>query len=241
MCSLFVFFRCSDTNTLCPCITNAISNIHQFPPPAAPQEPMVAIPFQSLSLNRQSVCTALTPSVPPEWLNLTSPPLQAIFNQHNKFCEPYLSLKAIFEPTCQNLWSSPFITHQITCPSKPFLNQHAKRCEPVLSFLIRLPAPPSHFRTNMPSTVSQSRHSSSYYLPLQAIFEPTCQVLWASPIIFHYISCPSNPFLNRHVKRCEPFPSFLIILTSPPIHLWTNTTSAVSHSFHSSSDSSFIN
>ena len=39
-----------------------------------------------------------------------------------------------------------------TRPSKPFSNRHAK-----------------------PSPVRQSRHSSSDYLPLQAISEPTCQ------------------------------------------------------------------
>ena len=55
-----------------------------------------------------------------------------------------------------------FIFHQITCTSKPFLNRHPKRCGPVPSFLIRLPAPPSHFKADTPSTVSQSHNISSY-------------------------------------------------------------------------------
>ena len=46
MCSLFVLFCCSDKNTLRPCSTDAICASHRFPPPAAPQDPMVALPFQ---------------------------------------------------------------------------------------------------------------------------------------------------------------------------------------------------
>ena len=53
------------------------------------------------------------------------------FNHHAKFCETYLPLQAIFELTNQ---------------SKP--------CEKFLSFLNVLTAPPSHFPTNTPISVS---------------------------------------------------------------------------------------
>ena len=179
---------------------------------------MVTLPFRPPALNRWSARISLSPSGLPE-----------------RSSQPSLSLQAIFKPTHQVLWAS-----LITCPSKPFSNQHAKRCEPVLSFLNILPAPTSHFRTgtpssvsqsrlfnqitcpskpfwiNMLSVVSQSRHSSSDYLPLQAISEPIHQALQASPIFF-------------------------IRLPAPPIHFWTDTPCAVSQSRHSSLDSSFIN
>ena len=150
-------------------------------------------------------------------------PSKTFLNRHAKRYEPvpyfssdYLLLQAIFEPTPQVLWSSPVITHQINCPSNIFWNSHAKHCEPVPSFFIRLPAPPGHFRTNMPSAVRQYHRSSSYYLPLQAIFEPTYQVLWSSSAIF-------------------------IRFTAPPSHFVTNTPSTVSQSRHFLSKSSFIN
>ena len=118
------------------------------------------------------------------------------FNQHAKWCEPYLTLQAIFEPTRKSkpCEKSSVIPHQITYPSKPFSNRHAK-----------------------PRPVSQSRHFSTDYLPLQAIFKPTHQAPWSSPVIPHQITCPSKPFLNRHDKRYEPVPSFLIGLI---IHKW---------------------
>ena len=64
-----------------------------------------------------------------------------------------------------------------TWPSKPFSNRHAKQCEIVSSF-------------------------SSDYLTLQAIFEPTHQALWVSPVITHRITWPSKIFWNRRAKRC---------------------------------------
>ena len=149
----------------------------------------------------------------PHWVHPTSQACQAypskpFFNQHNKFCDPYLPLQAIFWPTCQ-----------------------AKPCEIVPSFFNRLPAPPWHFRTDTPklSPVRHSRNSSTYYLPLQAIFKLTRQLNLCDPVpsflnrlpappihfqtnrpstvsqsrIFHQITCPSKPFLKRHTKRCE--------------------------------------
>ena len=102
-------------------------------------------------------------------------------------------LSTVYQPTfpCTHWFHLTNQAYQ-DCPSKPFSNQCAKLCDPVPSFF-RLPAPPSHFRNNTPSAVSQSHHSStyylpykrcdsvlyfsSYYLPLQAIFEPTRQAL----------------------------------------------------------------
>ena len=97
-----------------------------------------------------------------------------------------LLLRAIFEPKRQVLWSIPF-------------------------FLIVLPAPPIHFRTNTPSAVSQSCHFSTDYLTLQAIFEPTIQSLWASPVFF-------------------------VRLPAPPIHFWTDMPITVIQSCNYSSD-----
>ena len=148
--------------------------------------------------------------------------------------------KSIFKPTRQGLLSS-------------------------LAFFIRLPAPPSNFRTDTKIAVIQSRHSSKDYLPLQAIFELTRQTLWSSTALFirlpaptsnfdptrqdmgeltvipHQITCPSKPFSNLHAKRCEIVLSFLIRLPSPLSHFRSDTTSAGSQSRHSSSYSSFIN
>ena len=117
-------------------------------------------------------------------------PSKPIFNQQAKCCEPYLPLQAIFE-----------------------LTRQAKRCDPVPSFLNILPAPPSHFRTNIPR-----------------------QALSASPVSPQHIICPSKPYLNRRTKKCEPFPSFLIILSAPPSHFRTNTPITASQSCYSSSD-----
>ena len=132
-------------------------------------------------------------------------------------------------------WFHPTDQAYTAWPPKPFSNQHAKCCDPVPSFC-------------------------SYYLPLQAIFEPTHQVLWSSTIIPQQNTCPSKTFSNLHAKCCEllPYfssyylplqaifelthqalwanPVFFIKLPAPPSHFWTNTPSAVSQSHHSSSD-----
>ena len=164
----------------------------------------------------------------PHWVHPTNQSFQAspskpFVNQLAKCCDPvpyfsldYLTLQSIFGLTCQAPWASPVIPQQITCPSNPFFNWHTKHYDPVPSF-------------------------SSSYLPPQAIFEPTRQDMWASPVIPHQITCHSNPFLNQHAKRCEPVLSFHIRCSAPPSHSWTNTSSAVSQSRHSSSGSSFIN
>ena len=78
------------------------------------------------------------------------------------------------------------------------------------------PDPPSHLQDNTPSSVIQSR-------------------------LFHRITFPYKPFLNRHAIRCEPFLSLLNRSPSPPSHFRTDTPSAVIQSYNSSSDSSFIN
>ena len=137
----------------------------------------------------------------------------------------YLPLQAIFKPTRQALWDSPVIPHQINFPPKPFSNQRTKRCETLQSFLVILPTPPSHFRTKMTSTVSQSRHYSRYHQPLQAIFEPKHQALWSIPTIPQQITCPSKPFLNRPAKLCEPVQLFFIRLPAPSRHFQTDTPS----------------
>ena len=46
MCTLFVLFCFSDTNTLHPCNTDKIGASHHLPYPAAPQDPMVALLFR---------------------------------------------------------------------------------------------------------------------------------------------------------------------------------------------------
>ena len=167
-------------------------------------------------------------------------PLQAIFKPTRQVLWSLPAPPSHFrtDTPSQALWDSPVIPQQITWPSKPFSNQYSKTifvkqshrsstdylplqaifepprqsnpCEIVPSFLNRLPAPPSHFRTNMPSAMLQSRNYSSDYLPLQLIFKPTRQALWASLVIPHHITCPSKLFLNRHARRCEPVPSSLI-------------------------------
>ena len=101
---------------------------------------------------------------------------------------------SIIDPTalpCPH-WVQPTNQDCQDCPSKLFFNPHAKRYEPVLYFL-------------------------SDYLPLQAIIKPTCQALWASPVVPHHITCPSKPFLNRHAKHCKPVPSLLIRFI---VHQW---------------------
>ena len=45
-CSIFVLFCCSNTNDPRHLITYAIGAGHRFPPPAAPQDPMLALPFR---------------------------------------------------------------------------------------------------------------------------------------------------------------------------------------------------
>ena len=126
-------------------------------------------------------------------------PSKTFLNQHTKFCEPvlyfssdYLPLQASFEPTLQVIWASTL-------------------------FFIRLPAPPNHFLTYTPISVSQSHHSFSDYLTLQAIFEPTCQALWAIPVFFVRLPAPPSHFFNRHAKHYEQVPSFLIVFI---IHQW---------------------
>ena len=70
-------------------------------------------------------------------------------------------------------------------------------------------------------------------MPFQAIFEPTRQALWSSPIFFinsfHQIyhcfnptnqvcqACPSKPFWNQHTKCCKPFLSLFVRFI---IHQW---------------------
>ena len=140
MCVLFGLFCCSDTNTGLPCRTYVIGGNHLFPPTAAPQEPMVSLPFRPPSLNRQYSHTALYPSVPPNLSNL-----------------PSLTLQAIFEPIRQVLWDSPVYFIRLPSPPSHFSNLHNKRCETVLAFINRLPATPIHFQTDTLSAVIQSR------------------------------------------------------------------------------------
>ena len=61
VCSLFVLLFCSDTDTLRPCSTKAIGAIHRFPPPAAPQEPMMSLPFWCLLTSVPSSYSSPTP------------------------------------------------------------------------------------------------------------------------------------------------------------------------------------
>ena len=76
--------------------------------------------------------TIYLPALPcPHWVHTTDKSFQAcpskpLLNQNSKCCEPYLPLQAILEPTRQT-----------------------KRCETVPSLINILPAPPSHFRTNI--------------------------------------------------------------------------------------------
>ena len=122
----------------------------------------------------------------------------------------------------QHNWCQPPFT-VTRCPSRsngstpvPDARPQPPICQhcPVPSGLTRpikptKPAPTSHFITNTPSAMSQS-------------------------FIFHQITCPSNPFSNRHAKRSEIVPSFLNRLPAPPSHFWTNMPSTVrpSRIFH---------
>ena len=120
------------------------------------------------SCSGQPPSTLDPPSLPfPHWFHPTYQAFQAcpykpFFNQHAKCCYIYLPLQSISEPTRQ-----------------------ANPCETLLSFHNRLPAPPSHFRTDMP-----------------------IQVLWYSPLIPHQITFPSNPFSDPHAK---PSPVSIIL------------------------------
>ena len=86
VCSLFVLIFCYETNNPRPCSTNTIGDIHRFLPPAAPQEPMVALLFRPPALNRQYACTALYPS-----------------GQTKRSSLPIFPPQDNFEPTCQVL------------------------------------------------------------------------------------------------------------------------------------------
>ena len=75
VCSLFVLFCCSDTNTLRPCSTDAIGASHHLPPPATHQEIIVALPFRSL-------LTSVPPSYPcPIW---SVRPIQPVASQFSR-------------------------------------------------------------------------------------------------------------------------------------------------------------
>ena len=152
VCSLFGLFCCSDTNTLRPCITNAIGGSHPFPPSASPQEPMMVLPFHLPSLNCLSVHTALYQSGKPGRSSLSSLPLQAIF-----------------KPTRQVLWASPV-------------------------FFIRLIAPPSHFRTNTTSAVSQSCNSSSD----SSFINEYSGIKQFSMLLLMYLLIPPLPLVDKY-------------------------------------------
>ena len=146
-------------------------------------------------------------------------PSKTFFNQHAKCCEPYLPFQVIFEPTCQakhcdpvlsflkilpspqsHFWSntpsqsmcaSTVIPQHITGPYKWSLNQHAKRHEPFPSYLIILPAPPSHFWTDTPRAVSHSCHSSSDSLLIND-----------SSVMNHFLSDSANTYYAAFFASC---------------------------------------
>ena len=163
---------------------------HQRNWPAAPQEPMVAITFRPSARPQPSTRLQFpVPIGPTQPIKPANPVPPSHFKPKRQVLWALPSPPSHFwtDTPCQALWASPVVPQHITCPSKPLLNQHAKRCEPVPSFLIILPAPPSIFWTNTLIAVSQSRNFSSDYLPLQAIFEPTRQAIWANSVILHRI------------------------------------------------------
>ena len=207
------------------------SRSHRLPstvtPPVLPCPHWVQCTDQSYKSCPSKPCLTNTPSA----MSLTCPS-KTFLNRHTNsipvrqshhYSTDYLPIKTIFEPTNQSnpcetvlsfpnrlpihpshflthipnqaLWDIPVIPHQIIFPSKPFSNRHAN-----------------------PKDVIQSCRSSTDYLPLQAIFGPTLQSLWASTVITNQITYPSKPFLNQHAKP-----------------------SALNQSWHSSLDSSFIN
>ena len=193
---------------------------------------MVALLFKMPPLNRQSTLTVLSPLVPPNQSSLTIQPFQAVFEPTHqllwsspiffvRFISSYslsdppdrsslpsLTSPSHFRTNTPSVVSHSCLFHQIIWPSKPFLNQHSKYCEPVPSF-------------------------SSDYLPLQAIFEPTRQALWAKPVFFIIFissdwslgplyqsiltSLPLQDISDRHANPCETVPSFLIRFI---IHQW---------------------
>ena len=215
MCSLFVLFCCYGTNTLRPCSSDAIGDIHRFPPPAAPQDPMVALPFRPPALNCQYIHTDLYPLGPLDQSSLPSLLLKAIFKRTHWVMWTLPDTPSYFRNNTpiQALWDSPIIPQQITCPSKPFSNQHAKPIP------VRHPRPSSsdylYFWTDTPSQSLQEsfRHFSQYYLLLLAIFKPTLKA-----------------------KHYETVPSFFNILSDPPRHFWTDTTTSVRQYYNSSLD-----
>ena len=55
----------------------------------------------------------------------------------------------------------PLLIIRLPAPPGHFRNQHVKHCDPVPPLFIRLPSPQRKFWTDTPSAVSQSHHSSS--------------------------------------------------------------------------------
>ena len=127
-----------------------------------------------------------------------------------------LPLQAIFEPTSQLLWASTVFFIRLHTPPIHFRTDTPSTVSQSHLF-IKLPAPSSHFWTYTLSAVSQSCHSYPYYLPHQDIFEPIFQALWSNSIIPHHITCPSKTFLNWHDKCCESVP---LVLIGFSIHQW---------------------
>ena len=93
--------------------------------------------------------------------------LKPFLNRHTKTCESvpyfssyYLPLQVIFNRHAKNFQSVPSLLIRLPAPPRNF----EVACLPLWVspiFFIRLPASPSHFGTDMPSAVSQPRHSSS--------------------------------------------------------------------------------
>ena len=139
--SLFLLLCFPDTNNPRPSIADAIGGSHRFLPPAAPQYPMVVLPFWPPELNRLSAHISLSPAVPPDQSILPSLLLKNISNRDSKFCDTVLSFLVILPAPPRHFWtdtpsavSQYHIFYHIICPSKQFSNRHAKRYETVPCF-----------------------------------------------------------------------------------------------------------
>ena len=142
MCNLFVLFFFSDTNTLRPCNTDIIGASHHFPQPAAPQDPIVALPFWRL-------LTSVHPTpVPPK-----SHPVHPSHLSHPDSNQPAHKIQCFLRRSSRYDTIQPTIRYD---PSSPPIRKNHPR--PILSCLT---ASASRFYSTFPADAPSSNFSPS--------------------------------------------------------------------------------
>ena len=129
VCNLFGLFSCFDTNTPRPCSISIIGCIQCFLESAAPQDPIVALPFRPSAINHQPVYTALSPLGPPNQSSLKSLPLQTIFERPNQALRDspvfFIRFVSFVRFVSSDSSSVPSDQSSLTClPSRIFSNRH---------------------------------------------------------------------------------------------------------------------